>query len=290
MKVGIGQFSFHRYFGEVTRWEQAPDIRWTVNDFMQRAASHGVKTVGVQTSYLTQAEAECLPEIAAAHGLEVILEWGHPVGLYMGLSPQAVYDLRGWMGRAHRWCYPLLRIVAGHPTLRGQEPVETQIRRLAPILRRISAEARDLGITIALENHGDFTPLELQTLIGETGSGNLRALLDFGNTVRLGADLITSIRSLASLIVAVHLRDLQVLPESIGDPLAFWPTVPLGCGALEIDGALQELYRTGFQGCLLLELTNLHEKWATQEDEIIHQSLTWLRKWRRANSSLPAVG
>jgi sugar phosphate isomerase/epimerase len=286
MRVGIGQFSYHRYFGELTRWERSPDVRWNLNDFMQRAASHGVSTVGVQTSYLTPKETERLPELAAFHGLEMILEWGHPVGLDMGRSSQAVQDLRSWMELAHRWSIPLLRIVGGYPTLRGQEPLETQIRRLATILREISLEAMDLGITIAIENHADFTPLELQALIQETGSGNLRALLDFGNCIRLGADLIPSIRSLASLIVAVHLRDLVVLPQSIGNPQAFWPTAPLGHGSLDIAGALQELYRSGFQGCLLLELTNLHANWAEQEDEVINQSLMWLRRWWQAEGRI----
>jgi sugar phosphate isomerase/epimerase len=119
-------------------------------------------------------------------------------------------------------------------------------------------------------------------MIGE--ATGLRALLDFGNTVRLGADLVSSVRDLAPLIVAVHLRDLVVLPKSIGDPLAFWPTAPLGRGSLDLAGALRELYRGGFDGCLLLELSNLHPNWAGQEEEVISESLLWFKQWSRTNT------
>jgi sugar phosphate isomerase/epimerase len=281
MKLGIGQFSYHRYFGELTPWESDPGVRWNTNDFLGHAAAHRADTVGVQTCYLTAQDIETLPEMAAAHNLDVIIEWGHPAGLAIGKSAAAVQDLRLWIARASQWSFPLLRIVVGYPKLRGEDSVEVQTQRLVPILQEICAEALDWGVTIAIENHADFTPLELQGLIYETNRPNLCAVLDFGNCVRMGADLIPSIRSLAPLIAAVHLRDLMILPESIGNPLASWPTAPLGCGSLDIKGALRELYCGGFQGCLLLELAHLHPNWTEKEDEVLSQSLSWLKEWRQ---------
>lgn len=289
MNVGIEQFSYHRYFGEVTRWERDPGVRWNLTDFMQRAVSHKVSIVGVQTCFLSAKEKELLPEIAAVHGLEVILEWGHPDGLRMGRSQDAVRNLRGWIAKAGLWSFPLIRIVAGYPTLRGQEPVDEQIERLVPILRELCLEANESGVTIAIENHADFTPRELQALIFATDQPNLRAVLDFGNCVRLGEELVSSIRSVAPLVDVVHLRDLVVLPESLGNPLALWPTAPLGSGSLDIAGALQELSNGGFHGCLLLELSPLHADWAEQEDQVIHQSLAWLKEWHESHAASPRV-
>jgi len=94
MKLGIGQFTYHRYFGELTPWESDPGVRWNTNDFLGHAAAHGADTVGVQTCYLTAQDIETLPEMAAAHNLDVIIEWGHPAGLAMGKSAAAVQDLR----------------------------------------------------------------------------------------------------------------------------------------------------------------------------------------------------
>jgi 3-oxoisoapionate decarboxylase len=224
-------------------------------------------------------EKELLPEIAATHGLEVILEWGHPDGLRMGTSQAAVRDLRSWIAKAAVWSFPILRIVAGYPTLRGQEPVDAQMERLVPILRELCLEAKEVGVTIAIENHADFTPSELQALICATVQPNLRAVLDVGNCVRLGEELLSSVRCLLPWVDVVHLRDLVVLPESLGNPLALWPTAPLGCGSLDIAGVLQELQNSEFQGSLLLELSPLHADWAEQEDEVIHQSLAWLKEW-----------
>ena len=284
MKVGIGQFSYHRYFGEVAHGEHDPGVRWGLADFMQRAISHKVGVVGIQTCFLREDETESLPEIAAEYSLEVILEWGHPDGLKMGRSLDSVQDLRNWILRAGRWSFPLLRIVAGYPTLRGVEPVDVQIRRLVPLLRELSLEAMEWGITLAIENHADFTPVELTRLIHETDSSNLRAVLDVGNSIRLGQDLISSIRCLAPLADVVHLRNLTVLQESLGNPLASWPTAPLGCGSLDMAAALRELYNAGFHGYLLLELSPLHERWAGEEDEVIRQSLIWLREWNKTNT------
>jgi sugar phosphate isomerase/epimerase len=145
----------------------------------------------------------------------------------------------------------------------------------------------EAGVTIAIENHADFTPRELQTLICTTDRKNLRGVLDLGNCVRLGEDLVSSIRSLVPWVDVVHLRDLVVLPQSLGDPLALWPAAPLGSGSLDIAGALQELYNGGFHGSLLLELSPLHENWAEAEDEVIRQSLIWLKEWEETNSNFP---
>jgi len=76
---------------------------------------------------------------------------------------------------------------------------------------------------------------------------NLHAVLDFANAVRLGEDLTQSVHDLAPLARVVHLRDLVILPESIGTD-APWPAAPLGCGSLDIGKALQELYNGGFSG------------------------------------------
>jgi len=51
------------------------------------------------------------PEIAATHGLEVILEWGHPAGLEMGKSPEAVQDLRSWIARAGGGPFPYFALL-----------------------------------------------------------------------------------------------------------------------------------------------------------------------------------
>jgi sugar phosphate isomerase/epimerase len=279
LNLGLGQFSYHRYYGDLTHGETDPGASWGLADFLDKAKSHRVGVVGLQTCYLTPSEIEHFPEITAKWGQQIMLEWGHPDGLRMGKSPASIQDLLSWIARAGRWSIPLLRIVAGYPNFRGQELVEVQTRRLIPILKELCSVAKDYGITLAIENHADFTPAELKKLIEATDEPNLEAVLDFGNSVRVGEDLIQSVRSLASMASVIHLRDLLILPESIGDPTAPWPAAPLGCGSLPIGNALQELYAGGFSGYLLLELSHLHANWEGREDDVIRQSLLWLKEW-----------
>src|SRR5207249_8314401 len=134
-----------------------------------------------------------------------IIEWGHPDGLQMGTSPEAAADLKRWLHLTSALGCKLVRIVAGYSTYRGREPVPTQMVRLIPLLREMCQEAADLGIVLALENHADFTPLELVELIGQVGAPNLRATFDMGNCVRLDADLIESTRCIAPITEIVHL-------------------------------------------------------------------------------------
>ncbi|MBI3667849.1 MAG: sugar phosphate isomerase/epimerase [Acidobacteria bacterium] len=243
-----------------------------------------MKTVAVQTSYLTAEETERLPGIRSGSGLEWILEWRHPAVLEMGKCPQAARDVERWLDVASSSSISLLRVVAGYPSFRGQEPVDLQQRCLAPLMREICSEAARRGITIGIENHANFTPLELLELIERVGAANLRAIFDTGNCVRLGADPVLSARTLAPVTVAVHLKDLVVLPASVGNPLGPWPSAPLGRGSLDIRGVISTLFSAGFDGCFLLELSPLHTDW-TDEGQVIEESLCWLRSLYASNSA-----
>jgi sugar phosphate isomerase/epimerase len=285
VKIGITQFSYHRYFGEVTPWETRPDIRWTVADFVRRVASLRVDALSLQTCYLTPDDLLIAKNECAAFNLEWIIEWGHPDGLKMGASREALADLKRWLRMASAVGRRLIRIVAGYSTYRGREPVPTQIKRLVPVLREACEEAAGLAITLALENHADFTPAELVDLIGQVAAPNLRATFDTGNCVRLDADLIESTRHIAPMTEIVHLRDLWVLADSRGNPSASWPSAPLGQGMLDIPGVLSVLDRQGFNGYLLIEMAHMHSKWP-DEDEAVAASVLWLKtraeesKWK----------
>jgi sugar phosphate isomerase/epimerase len=195
----------------------------------------------------------------------------------MGTSPEAEADLERWLRITSALGGKLVRIVAGYPTYRDREPVSTQMARVIPLLRKVCQEAADLGIVLALENHADFTPLELVEIIGQVGAPNLRATFDTGNCVRLDADLIKSTRCIAPLTEIVHLKDLWVLENSRGDPNASWPSAPLGQGMLDIPGLLTALNRQGFDGYLLIEMAHMHPRWP-DEDKAVAESVLWLKK------------
>ena len=276
VKIGIDQFSYHRFFGEINRWEVDPGLRWTLADFLDRASSLGVDTVGLQTAYLDSASLEALNRELTKRPLICILEWGHPDGLKMGKSQRAKEDLKNWIGICAQLGVTTLRIVAGYPTYRGQEPVAVQIERLSPLLRDMCHYAVEFNVVLALENHADFTPVELTDLIHRVNHPNLRAVFDTGNTIRLGADLIESAARIAAVAEVVHLKDLSILRESLGNPNASWPSAPLGHGSLDIPGVIDTLLQHGFKGVFLVEMAHMHPNWP-DEDRAVAQSVEWLR-------------
>lgn len=275
VKIGINQFSYHRYFGEISRWETDPGTRWTVADFIRRAKCFPLDAISFQTCYLRASDLTLIENECRASGLFPIIEWGHPDGLKMGTSPSAVEDLKKWLQFTSALGGKLVRVVAGYPTYRGIEPVALQIARLVPLLRGLCHNAAELGLVLALENHGDFTPLELIELIERVGALNLKATFDTGNCVRLGADLISSTERIARLTEIVHLKDLMILQTSIGDPNASWPSAPLGQGMLDVSAVLRTLQNQQFCGSVVVEMAHMHANWP-DEDKAVGESIVWL--------------
>lgn len=276
MKIGINQFSYHRFFGEFTRWETDSGVRWTVSQFLDRAAALQVDTVSLQIPYLASCPVAALKAELDSRHLDFILEWGHPDGLKMGVSSEAVHDLRHWMRATSRLGGRVLRIVAGCQTYRGREPVAVQMARLVLLLQDLCQEAADLGLILALENHADFTPGELVELIMRVNMPQLRAAFDTGNCVRLSADLIESTEQIAPFTEIVHLKDLFVLEESRGDPNSSWPSAPFGKGSFDLIATLRTLACGRFDGPLLIEMSHMHPNWS-DEDNAVEKSVQWLR-------------
>jgi len=276
MNVGLDQFSFHRFYGDVFPWEDDPGVRWTLVDFLDRAEALGVKLVGLHAHYFTRDESARLKGLLSGRGLTCILEWGHPDGLKMGTSTEAIADLLYWFRIAVANDCKLVRIVGGYPTWRGREPVQAQMERLLPVLRRLSNDAKAHGLTLAIENHADFTPQELVELVDRVNNDTLQICFDTGNGVRLGADLIQSARRVASHTAMVHLKDLRPLESSRGNPNASWPSAPLGQGEFDLPRVITTMQNNGFDGPWLIELAQMHPD-CPDEQTSVEQSVRWLR-------------
>ena len=283
IRIGVNQFSFHRYYGEILRRETDPQVRWDLDRFLEQIEPLDLDAISLQTIYL-QEEENCQGKLReASHGFrETILEWGHPDGLQMGKSAAAEADALKWVGRAQELEMDLMRIVAGYPSYRGEEPVADQIRRLTPVLQRLCDQAAETRLDLALENHADFTPAELKQLIEEVGRENLGAAFDTGNCVRLGVELLEGTRTIAPFTSMVHLKDIVQLPESVGDPLAVWPSAVLGQGSTDVTAALDILVAAGFAGPVLVELSALYP-FGGDECEAVAACVEWLHRYVAAD-------
>lgn len=82
--IGFDSFSYHRYFGETTPWEQPVDVAWTTEDVLDRAVEVGAEVVSLQTCYLPIDPATAIGMSAVAdladrvrdRGLGALFAWG----------------------------------------------------------------------------------------------------------------------------------------------------------------------------------------------------------------------
>src|SRR5262249_51746020 len=160
------------------------------------AAALGVTEVALQTVYLPELSGALLNELRAtlrALRLRPVLSWGHPDGLNGGKLPERVESLHKAMRAAHALGSPLVRLVCGNQ-FTFLEPASDRISRLVPILRSVADEASSMGLTLAVENHADFTMVDLVRLVEAVGGERLGICFDTGNAVRVGDDLLAAAR------------------------------------------------------------------------------------------------
>ncbi len=277
--IGVDSFSYHRFFGEFTPWEKPLDTRWTTEDFLARASALGVRRVSLQTVYLPEPTAETVAALRdglARHQLQPTLAWGHRSGLEGGASPEKVEAMRAWLPAARTLGCSVMRVTCGDQTY-WRIPASERIARLTPILDAIAREAADYGLTVAVENHADFSMGDLVTLVDRVGADKLGICFDSGNAVRVGDDLLEAAALAAKHVKMVHLKDMIVVESSRGDPAAWWPSAPLGRGQFDLPALIALLAKADFDGTLFIEMTNMHPDWA-DEDAAVAESVRYLRR------------
>ncbi len=129
MKVGIDSYCYHRYFGEVYPDQTDPGVRWTFQDFVQRAAQLGVDGVSLESCFFDSLEPDYLSAIKAEldeRKMERVLAWGHPDGLEAGRSEQAWREMNQLIPKAQFMGADIMRIVASSLMFRN-EPHGPQI-------------------------------------------------------------------------------------------------------------------------------------------------------------------
>ena len=278
MRLGLDSYSYHRYFGELRAGEEDPGVRWSHEDFMRRAGDLGLDGVSLETCYLPMddpALAERLAAQAAAHGLELVLAWGHPGGLRMGTSAAAHQRMMGTLPVAAAAGCDLVRIVVGTFTHWGLEPEGPVLDRVVPLVAEACERAADLGMGLAIETHCDLTLDGLCELLERVGRRDLGVVLDTANLVRIGEDLCEGTRRLAPFTKMLHVKDLLLADADFGDPGGWWPCCALGDGDLDLTSALDELRAAGFDGLACVEIGTLPD--GSNEDDVVARSAAWLR-------------
>lgn len=270
MIPAIDAYSFHRYFGlHYPELESDPGWRMTSSQLLDVAERLGVRAISLEHCFypdFSEATLGPLKDELDDRGFRRVWAWGHPKGLHSGASPAALDDLISHIGVASYLGAEVMRICAGG---RGTRPATWAEHKAAllPMLHRASAVAADSGVVLAIENHIDLYADELVELCETIDSPALGVCLDTANNLRLFEHPVDVARKLAPWTRATHVKDIAA---TRGDPrtFAFWPSVPLGQGAVEIDSILSILRDVDYRGLLALEIDLLHPAFQSEEDAL----------------------
>jgi sugar phosphate isomerase/epimerase len=285
MQVGIDSYSYHRRYGEIRVGESpSRDAAWPPEPgpVLRHARATGADAVFLETCYLPEPEAIDAALLAdAGPALRVGFSWGHPWpsgrfhGLDGGRSYGAEQELERWIEAAARLGQDVLRITAGSPASRGDEPAHVLVERLVGPVRRAADHAAERGVRLALENHGDLRVQDILDLFERVGRPDvLGVTLDNVNLIRVGDDMAEGTRALAPHTLLVQLKD-----HLAGDPTVWGGPVctALGEGDADLDGLIAILADAGFDGPVCVELASLGPD-DVDELAMIERSVAWLRE------------
>lgn len=282
MQVGIDSYSYHRRYGELRAGEVAHPEVWPLEPApaIAHARSLGVDALFLETCYLPAPETFDDRLTNGAAPVRLGFSWGHPwpAGQFHGLDGGRQYgaelDLVRWIDAAARLGHPFIRITAGSPASRGDEPAEVLVERLVGPMRRAADYAISRGVKLALENHGDLRAGDIVDLFERVNRPNLGVCLDNVNLIRVGDDMLEGTRALAPLTLLVQLKD-----HGPGDP-AVWGgpvCVPLGKGIAPLGEVIAILDEAGFDGPVCVELASLGSG-PVDELAMIAEGVAWLRE------------
>jgi sugar phosphate isomerase/epimerase len=284
VKIGIDSYCFHRYFGEVYPGLQTdPGVRWQMQgELLDFVLAQHVDEVALEACFFDALDDGLCAEIRARldeAGIDRVLGWGHPEGLWGGTKPEELEALKRHIPQTLKLGSTRMRITAASMNY-AKAPREELIGRVVPMLHDASKEAEAHGVTLALENHIDFTSTEMVRILEAVGSDHLRVNFDTGNTIRLYEDPVEAAARLAPYTVSTHTKDIatRVKGGAPSENFAWWPSCPIGEGVIDMPGVLEALRQGGFDGCLGVELDLVGEQWASQsEEELVAKSVTFLR-------------
>jgi sugar phosphate isomerase/epimerase len=284
MEIGIDSYCFHRYFGEVYPGLQSdPGTRWRMEDeFLDFALSQDVGEIALEACFFDALDDGLCAEIKDRldeSGVDRVLGWGHPEGLWGGDKPDELEALKRHLPQTRKLGSTRMRIVAASMNY-AKSPREELIGKVVPLLAEATKAAEEEGVVLALENHIDFTSREIVRIIEAVGSPNLRVNFDTGNCLRLFEDPVDAATRLAPYTISTHTKDIATRRKggSPADNFTWWPACVAGEGVIDMPGVVKALQAGGFDGSLSLEVDLIGEQWSMlAEEDIVTRSLAYLR-------------
>lgn len=279
LKVGIDNYCYHRFFGEVYPQQMAPDKGMTIQDFLKRAKDFGVDGVSLESCFIESFEDHYLKELKASldgYGFDRVWAWGHPDGLEGGKNEPMLDDMIQHISYAKAIGAEVMRVVGSSLAFRF-EPHTPQLSKLTEMFKEAVKVAEKMGIKLAVENHFDFDSDEFLNLIEDVGSDNFGLTFDTGNFMRLLDEPVKAMEKLGKYVYATHFKDIKITPNTAADEWFFFSSVAAGDGYINFPALGKMLVDLNYTGLLAIELDFPHPDVGTGEDAAVEKSVKYLQ-------------
>jgi sugar phosphate isomerase/epimerase len=154
---------------------------------------------------------------ADEEGLRILASGDFLGGARFGDAPgTAAERVKRWLERAVALGSPILRVTSGfyRADLAAQPgAIDAERRWVIEALLAALPAVRDAEVTLALENHSDFTAEEYRSILDAVDDERVRVFIDVINPVAALEDPVPVVEALAPLAVAGHVKDFEL--ESI---------------------------------------------------------------------------
>ncbi|MES0361434.1 MAG: sugar phosphate isomerase/epimerase family protein [Anaerolineales bacterium] len=280
LKVGIDNYSYHRFFGEVYPQQEPPDKQMTTEDFLKRAKELGVDGVSLESCFIKSFDPGYLAELKNSlddYGFDRVWAWGHPDGLEGGKNDAMLTDMIEHISYAKAIGAEVMRVVGSSLAFRF-EPHGPQLEKLTKMFKEAVKVAEEMNIKMAVENHFDFDSDEFLALIEEVGSPYFGLTFDTGNFTRLLDEPVKAMEKLGKYVFATHIKDVKITPNTPADEWFFFSSVPVGDGYINMPKIAKMLEKLDYQGLLAVEVDFAHPEIAGKEDATIEKSVKYLQK------------
>jgi 3-oxoisoapionate decarboxylase len=192
----------------------------TLERVLEEAASAGAQYLQLTLHHARERSVEDLSRLARRAdelGLRILASGDFLGGARFGDEPGVAAErVSSWLECAEALGSPLLRVTSGFyraDLATRPEAIEAERRWVIDALRTSLPAVREAGVTLALENHADFTAAEYRSIVESVADDRVRVFLDVINPVAALEDPVPVVSALAPFAVAGHVKDFVL--ESI---------------------------------------------------------------------------
>ncbi len=263
------------------------DQGWHVMDFLRFCAQQGIHCVELLDVFWRDINQE-LPAV-----IQFLDDHQMQVGAYAvsndfvqteaSLREQALISVLDGLAIAEALRTQVVRVFAGDA--KPESDFAAGFQYIVEGLREAAAAAEQMGLTLALENHGQLAGRgeQVQKILDEVGSTALGAAFDTGNFILVGQSSLAALETLLPRIVHVHAKDFQ---RTVGEDgyLASdgtrYKSVICGRGVIPLEGILKRLQEAAYNGCISLEYEG-----GGDEARGVVESVQALARWMNITSA-----